>query len=241
MEQILVEPDQARLAKLRQQLEATAQGVISEPNGPGNDCAVHMRWALLLQEHLRAVNLQRNQEEQLCRSLFEQNKKMRSELAVRTPSHPLVQESVLERAATHHLRSSLATASACSTQAMSSSARRDGSAAEVVSETGASGVAASAGTKGGNSQVSTKYDDLLSTPNLRVLSNFLERDFETSKCDTSDTSKRAELAAQMPISSSGSQPSHFTSSVAVHSKFQRAKPCSSASFMSAFDSLSKKS
>lgn len=54
-----------------------------------SDCAVHMRWALLLQDTLRQVQKQRETEETLCKQHLAENKKLRQHLLEREPDHPL--------------------------------------------------------------------------------------------------------------------------------------------------------
>jgi len=187
------------------------------------DCAVHMRWALLLQDTLRQVQRQREAEETLCRQQLAENKKLRQHLREREPHHPLLGDKVEKADAPSDEHGGGCSSANGETHSLACCLPR---------------LAATQGDQMPSSSTMPHQQAhaLLNTPNLRTLSSFLQRDED----DSSEPSQLAPLQRPERVAHAHAAPEARLEP--IPKKFQRSEPFSSARLqktgkLSAFDAL----
>ena len=71
-------------------LQSSIPGESARPGSSAPDCAVHLRWALLLQDKLRQLQQQRETEEALYKQSLAENNELRKDLRAHDPGHKLL-------------------------------------------------------------------------------------------------------------------------------------------------------
>ena len=85
--------DQVSLLR-EMQMQVETQAAASLSNGKHSQLQEHahtqMRWALLLQERVRSVQMQVQREQLMCAKLHNENRQLRHDLHGSKPDHPLL-------------------------------------------------------------------------------------------------------------------------------------------------------
>ena len=164
------------------EIEAAAAKALASPSGaPGAadaagmqpaDAHMQMRWALLLQDQVRQVQQHVQREQSDCSRLHAANLALRKELEQTQPNHPLLAAAAASApppsmpppAALGGAAASATSSSACAASDVAAAAASAAAAA-------CSGMGAAAGPSSGTSE---PVEQVFSTPNLRMLSEFLD-------------------------------------------------------------------
>ena len=144
-------------------MQVEQQAAASLVNGKQSQLQEHahtqMRWALLLQQRVRSVQMQVQREQLMCAKLHGENRQLKHDLHGSKPDHPLLVEVGFKPGAG---APASAAAAACSASASAVPAALAASCCQPLAAPSAAAVAAA------------ESPDLLSTPNLRILSRFLD-------------------------------------------------------------------
>lgn len=156
--------DQVSLLREMQNAVET-QAAASLSNGKHSQLQEHahtqMRWALLLQERVRSVQMQVQREQLMCAKLYNENRQLRHDLHGSKPDHPLLVEAGFQPSSA---APSAVGAAACSASANAVPLALAGACCQPLAQPSEAAIAAAAS------------PDLLTTPNLRMLSRFLDGD-----------------------------------------------------------------
>lgn len=157
--------DQVSLLREMQNAVET-QAAASLSNGKHSQLQEHahtqMRWALLLQERVRSVQMQVQREQLMCAKLYNENRQLRHDLHGSKPDHPLLVEAGFQPSSA--APASAVGAAACSASANAVPLALAGACCQPLAQPSEAAIAAAAS------------PDLLTTPNLRMLSRFLDGD-----------------------------------------------------------------
>ena len=182
--------DWGSLQGMTAEIEAAAAKALASPSGaPGAadaagmqpaDAHMQMRWALLLQDQVRQVQQHVQREQSDCSRLHAANLALRKELEQTQPNHPLLAAAAASApppsmpppAALGAAAASATSSSACAASDVAAAAASAAAASAASAAAAAcSGMGAAAGPSGGTSE---PVEQVFSTPNLRMLSEFLD-------------------------------------------------------------------
>ena len=182
--------DWGSLQGMTAEIEAAAAKALASPSGaPGAadaagmqpaDAHMQMRWALLLQDQVRQVQQHVQREQSDCSRLHAANLALRKELEQTQPNHPLLAAAAASApapsmpppAALGGAAASTTSSSACAASDVAAAAASAAAASAASAAAAAcSGMGAAAGPSSGTSE---PVEQVFSTPNLRMLSEFLD-------------------------------------------------------------------
>ena len=181
--------DWGSLQGMTAEIEAAAAKALAASSGaPGAadaagmqpaDVHMQMRWALLLQDQVRQVQQYVQREQSDCSRLHAANLALRKELEQTQPNHPLLAAAAASAPPPPSMPPPSALGAAAPATAATSSCACAGVAAAAASAAAASAASAAAACSGmgaaaGPSGPSEPVEQVFSTPNLRMLSEFLD-------------------------------------------------------------------
>ena len=184
--------DWGSLQGMTAEIEAAAAKALASPSGAPAasgaaglqpaDAHMQMRWALLLQDQVRQVQQHVQREQTDCSRLHAANQALRKELEQAHPNHPLLAAAPASAppppmpppAALGAAAASATSSSACAASDVAAAAASAAAATAAAAAAAAcSGLGAVAG-QSAPSGTSEPVEQVFSTPNLRMLSKFLD-------------------------------------------------------------------